>query len=127
MALAINLIKGVAYYVHERLWNVLVWGRVGSPERSGLSAAVRWPSGGRWPEGRFLDSIEAGQVVRPHVSPVTRLYSAGKLRSIYLSQGTGDIGKARFWPDLGPNEAAELPGVQATESGFIGYDWLGIV
>ena len=55
---------------------------------------------------------EKGQVVRPDGTPVSRLYSAGELGSIYsyLYQGTGNIGEClAFGRISGRNAAAERP------------------
>ena len=53
-----------------------------------------------------------GQIVRPDGSPISRLYSAGELGSIYsyLYQGTGNIGEClAFGRVSGRNAAAEMP------------------
>lgn len=53
---------------------------------------------------------EKGQIVRPDGTPITRLYSAGELGSIYsyLYQGTGNIGEClAFGRISGRNAAAE--------------------
>ncbi len=55
---------------------------------------------------------ERGQIVRPNGSPITRLYSAGELGSIYsyLYQGTGNIGEClAFGRISGRNAVAETP------------------
>ena len=52
------------------------------------------------------------QIVRPDDSPISRLYSAGELGSIYsyLYQGTGNIGEClAFGRISGRNAAAEKP------------------
>jgi hypothetical protein len=55
---------------------------------------------------------ERGQIVRPNGTPISRLYSAGELGSIYsyLYQGTGNIGEClAFGRISGRNAAAEKP------------------
>jgi succinate dehydrogenase/fumarate reductase flavoprotein subunit len=55
---------------------------------------------------------EKGQIVRPDGTPISRLYSAGELGSIYshLYQGTGNIGEClAFGRISGRNAAAETP------------------
>ena len=55
---------------------------------------------------------ERAQIVRPDLTPIPRLYSAGELGSIYsyLYQGTGNIGEClAFGRVSGRNAAAETP------------------
>jgi hypothetical protein len=55
---------------------------------------------------------EKGQIVRPNGTPISRLYSAGELGSIYsyLYQGTGNIGEClAFGRISGRNAAEEKP------------------
>jgi succinate dehydrogenase/fumarate reductase flavoprotein subunit len=61
---------------------------------------------------------EKGQIVRPHGTPIRRLYSAGELGSIYsyLYQGTGNIGEClAFGRVSGRHAAAEMRFIEALE------------
>ncbi len=40
LALSVNLVKTVAYYLHERWWNALRWGRLELDPATGRAAPV---------------------------------------------------------------------------------------